>query len=239
LKRYIIFLLTAFFCTYASAAISIYPIEVSVGNSGASKIEVMSQSDKVAFVKVVVKKIVNAGTPLEKEIDVDAPDESGLIATPMKLAVTAGATRVVRLVNLNPPEKESTWRVYFEEVNAEEYESGLGQVKKNKKDASVSVNIIWGALVHLLPSVQTTKLDLNEKTFEFTNTGTVRIALNEIGECTSEKDCNWSKIGGTIYPGSRMKIKSFIYHPEKNYRIKIKNLINGKVDEIPVNIIRG
>ncbi len=42
-----------------------------------SKIEVISSSETVAFVKVGVKKIINPGTPHEKELEVEGLDRKG------------------------------------------------------------------------------------------------------------------------------------------------------------------
>lgn len=228
-----------FFCCYVSAAVTVYPIEVNVGKDGASKIQIMSQSNKVSFVKVIQKKIINAGTPQEKEVSVTAPDESGLIVTPIKLAITPGATRVARLLTLNPPAKESTWRVYFEEVSADDYKSEENPGNHKKTDANVGVNIVWGALVHVLPQNQTASLELDDRTVEFINTGTVRIPILEIGECSSKDNCVWKKAGATIYPDMRVRIRSFTYHPNHTYKVKYKNVVNGKTEEIPLALRAG
>lgn len=53
------------------ANMSIYPMSVEVGETGATQIRVMSQSDAVQFVKVTEKQIINPGTPQEKEVSVE------------------------------------------------------------------------------------------------------------------------------------------------------------------------
>lgn len=112
-----LFLAGFFSCGQVCAGVSVYPIEVSINSGGNSKIEVMSQAKDVSFVRITAKKIVNPGTPEEKEIPVNITGDDSLIVTPQKLAITPGGVRIVRLVTLTPPEKETTWRVYFEEAS--------------------------------------------------------------------------------------------------------------------------
>jgi P pilus assembly chaperone PapD len=76
--------------------------------------------------------------------------EGGVVVTPEKFALAAGAMRVVRLVSLTPPEKETTWRVYFEGVK--QPDSIIpGKAESPAATATLGVNVIWGALIHLAP----------------------------------------------------------------------------------------
>ncbi|MGX8942514.1 hypothetical protein ACWWJF_22320 [Symbiopectobacterium sp. Eva_TO] len=95
-----------YYCASANAEVDIYPIEVGIGNKGASQIQVFSRSDKVSFVRVT-EKIINPGTPLEKEISANMTSDGALVITPQKLAVSPGGQRLVRLVAVNLPEKET------------------------------------------------------------------------------------------------------------------------------------
>lgn len=225
--------------SYANAGISVYPIEVNMGKSGNTKIEVMSQSDKVSFVKVTEKKIINAGTPQEKEIGVDGVDDGGLIITPLKLAITPGSSRSVRLVTLNPPEKETTWRVYIQEVSAEEFNSVDDNRIQRKTSAQVGVNIVWGALVHVLPRQPSFSLGLDPKSGQISNTGTSRVKIQNIGECSSEDKCIWKKSGASIYPDTHVSIFPFKYRPGYSYKVRFLGIPNGENKEIPLNLIGG
>lgn len=225
--------------SYASAGISVYPIEVNLGNSGNTKIEVMSQSDKVSFVKVSEKKIINAGTPQEKEVGVEGVDDGGLIITPLKLAITPGSSRIVRLVTLNPPEKETTWRVYIQEVSAEEFNSVDNNKPQRKASAEVGVNIVWGALVHVLPRRPVFSLGFDPKSGMIFNTGNSRIKIQQIGECSSKGNCVWKKSGASVYPDTHVNVFPFKYNPGASYKVRFLGIPNGENKEIPINLING
>ncbi|NIE54784.1 fimbrial protein [Pantoea sp. Ap-870] len=225
--------------SYASAGISVYPIEVNLGSSGNTKIEVMSQSDKVSFVKITEKKIINAGTPQEKEVAVDGVDDGGLIITPLKLAITPGSSRIVRMVTLNPPEKETTWRVYIQEVSAEEFNSADDNKPQSKASAEVGVNIVWGALVHVLPRQTVFSLGFSPKSGLVFNNGTSRIKIKEIGECSSGGGCVWKASGASVYPDTHVKIFPFKYKPGSSYKVRFLGIPNGEKKEIPLNLING
>lgn len=222
------------FSFYSNASITVYPIELNIGATGNAKIEVMSQSDKVSFVKVTEKKIIDAGTAREREVEVQGIDADGLIITPLKLAVTPGSSRIIRLVTLNPPEKETTWRVYVKEISADEFNSADGNVSHNQTNARVGVNIIWGALVHVLPRQPSSSLGLNIRDYHIYNTGTLRIKINAIGECRSDKDCKWIQSGQTIYPETNLKIFPFKFSPSNTYKVKYTGITDGKISEIPL-----
>ena len=106
---YVAALSLPFFSEMALANMSVYPMELNVDKSGAAQIKVASKTDDIQFIRVRQKKILNPGTAQEKEIDVASWKEGGVVVTPEKFALAAGAMRVVRLVSLTPPEKETTW----------------------------------------------------------------------------------------------------------------------------------
>ena len=133
-----------FFSEMAMANMSVYPMELNVDRSGAAQIKVASKTDDIQFIRVRQKKILNPGTAQEKEIDVASWKEGGVVVTPEKFALAAGAMRVVRLVSLTPPEKETTWRVYFEGVK--QPDSIIpGKAESPAATATLGVNVIWGA----------------------------------------------------------------------------------------------
>lgn len=199
----------------------------------------MSQSDKVSFVKITEKKIINAGTPQEKEVAVDGVDDGGLIITPLKLAITPGSSRIVRMVTLNPPEKETTWRVYIQEVSAEEFNSADDNKPQSKASAEVGVNIVWGALVHVLPRQTVFSLGFSPKSGLVFNNGTSRIKIKEIGECSSGGGCVWKASGASVYPDTHVKIFPFKYKPGSSYKVRFLGIPNGEKKEIPLNLING
>ena len=147
---YLAALSMSFFAEMTQANMSVYPMELNVDSSGTAQIRVASKSDDIQFIRVRQKKILNPGTPQEKEVEMAAWKDGGVVVTPEKFALAAGALRIVRLVSLTPPEKESTWRVYFEGVKQPDSILPV-QSSGTPASAKLGVNVIWGALVHLAP----------------------------------------------------------------------------------------
>ncbi|MDX7626713.1 fimbrial protein, partial [Enterobacter bugandensis] len=100
---------------------SVYPMEESVDTKGISQIKLIFKSDEVQFVKITLKKIMNPGTSSEKEVTADESNADEVAVVPAKIALAAGTERVVRIVSLLPPKKETTWRAYFESVDEREF----------------------------------------------------------------------------------------------------------------------
>lgn len=228
-----------FLSSVVRAGITVYPIETSVGDKGVSQIQVMSRGDQVAFVKVTEKKIINAGTPEEKETEADMTGKGALIITPQKIAVSPGGERTVRLVVVDPPEKETTWRVYFEEVSGRDF-NDISEVPDSKKtSAEVGVNFVWGALVHVAPQHPVISLKIDGRTGKLINDGTLRIPLTETGMCFSSGECRWHKEEATLYPDTRVKVKSLNLQVGTEYRARFKNWLSGKSEEILLPVIAG
>lgn len=194
----------------ACANMSVYPMEVALNNQGAAQIQTLSQSGEAQFIKVSIKKIERPATPFEKEIAVNDAVSPSLIATPDKFALASGSQRIIRLISLQPPEKETAWRVYFEAVGApDELKNKPGQ--DNKITNQVGINLVWGVLVHIPPKKPV--LSLRQLTgSEVKNDGTVRIVIREVGICPQGKmsgSCQWKKEHATVYPDETLTFKSW------------------------------
>ncbi|WP_172912806.1 fimbrial protein [Pantoea stewartii] len=214
------------------ASMNIYPMEAQVTQNGVSELQVSSKSTDVQFIKVIEKKIINTGTKDEKEVSVDMASGDGLTITPQKLALTAGGTRIVRLISLKPPVQETTWRVYFEGVT----ENKFNNIKVTGKEAaSVGINIVWGVLVHVAPEHVSVDLKYNTDDNSISNNGTIRTEINEIAECSKDSECLWTKYRVNIYPGTRIKNKSFHFKPGGVYKVKFYNWISGKNEEVTLH----
>lgn len=230
-------LLAWFYCPPLHAAMYVYPMETTVSETGASQIRVISQDNDVQFIKIKLKQIINPATDNEREIDSDMSDASQLIVTPQKIALSAGGERLVRLVSLNPPQKETTWRVYFEGVNEDVYNLSNQKNRNIIGEANVGVNIIWGALVHVAPQKVNASLVYNFSTGKVINNGTIRIPVKEVGVCNSFSECKWEKKELTFYPGSALPIDGIKIFPSMTYKIKYFNWIKNttEVMELPVS----
>lgn len=217
------------------AAMYVYPMETSVGENGASQIRVISQDNEVQFVKIKLKQILSPATNKEREVDSDMSDANQLIVTPQKIALAAGGERIVRIVSVNPPQKETTWRAYFEGVNEDAYNLNSGEDKNTAGDAQVGVSIIWGALVHVAPKKVIASVEYSPSSGKVLNTGTVRIPVKELGTCRSASDCTWEKKELTLYPDCELSIPGATFLPGKTYKIKYFNWIKNttEVMELP------
>jgi P pilus assembly chaperone PapD len=100
------------------AGIDFYPMEIGL-KSDNQTIQIHAAGDKTEFIKVKVKKIINPGMPNESLQDYNPALDSELIVSPQKLAVTPSTTRLVRILTMNKPQKETAWRIYMEGVSPE------------------------------------------------------------------------------------------------------------------------
>lgn len=225
-------LLLSSLCSLSQAAMTVYPMEVSLGQKGAAKIRVISQDNNVQFVKVSLKKIADPGTPKEHEIDANAMDKSNLIITPQKIALAAGSERIVRLVSVTQPEKETTWRVYFEGVSEDMFNDPDNSSAKGKSSANVGVNVIWGALIHVAPKdiIASLKYKINSSTI--INDGTVRIPVKELATCDDAGKCVWAKKNITVYPNTEIAFPGLTFTSNKHYKVKYVNWLTRTTEEI-------
>lgn len=216
----------------ASAAMTVYPMETAVGETGSAKIRVMSQDEKIQFIRITVKKIIEPGTKNEKEIPVGIADQSALVVTPQKLALTPGGERIVRLVSLFPPVKETTWRVYFESVPEEVFEGQSDPNVPVRSSADVGVSVIWGALVHVAPANSQISLKYTPTSAFIINDGSVRVPITEIAVCAPGNNCRWKKLKTTVYPGTEVPLGGVLFTAGNTYRIKYFDWIKNSSEEI-------
>ncbi|EQC0067436.1 MULTISPECIES: fimbrial protein [Serratia] len=230
-------LLFSLFSNVALANMSVYPMELGVDASGTAIIKVASKSDDIQFVRVTQKRILNPGTPHEKEVEIASWKKDGLIVTPAKFALAAGSMRVVRLVSLSPPTTESTWRVYFEGVKQPDVLLS-GENKTRSAEAKLGVNVIWGALVHIAPERPKVSLEINPALGEVINTGNVRVPLKEIGFCRANASCKWIKEDATVYPGTQRKLKSLSANSGATYKFRYFNWLSKTSEEAELPVAK-
>lgn len=234
---YAIVLSLSFFSEISVANMSVYPMELNVDGSGTAQISVASKSDDIQFIRVKQKKILNPGTAQEKEIDVASWKEGGVVVTPEKFALAAGAMRVVRLVSLAPPEKETTWRVYFEGVK--QPDSIIpSKAESPAATARLGVNVIWGALIHLAPEKSVVSLTIDPLRGTLKNNSTLRVPLREIGVCDADSSCRWIKEDATIYPDTERKLKTLTKVQGQKYKFRYFNWLNKSAEEADLPVVQ-
>ncbi|MBD9646049.1 fimbrial protein [Pantoea sp. PNT02] len=194
----------------AWANMSVYPMEVTLNNQGAAQVQTLSQSGEAQFIRVSIKRIERPATPFEKEILVEDAVSPSLIATPDKFALASGSQRIIRLISLQPPEKETAWRVYFEAVAAPD-ELKDKSPQNNNISNQVGINLVWGVLVHIPP--RNARLSLTQSASgEVKNAGTVRVVIREVAVCSkqhSSSSCQWKKEHATVYPDETLRFKAW------------------------------
>lgn len=240
--RSLIFGVTSIFCLFMSAhtvaAMYVYPMEASLDDKGTRQLTLLSKDDDVQFVKVTLKRIENPGTPQEREIVSGIGGDTGIAVVPSKIALAAGSERIVRIVSMLPPEKETTWRIYFESVDKNTFASEITGKSSNKNISTrVGVNIIWGVLLHVLPENIAVSMKYRPGSSELLNAGTVRLPLKEIGVCNKQDECKWQRKVQTIYPGMHVLLKDFTFRSGEKYRFKYTDVTTGNIKEIEPEIL--
>lgn len=221
---------STFYLEPCLANMSVYPMIVEIDSSGSSIVQVSSKSDEPQYVKVDAKIIRNPGTNKEKEESLSQWESKGLIVTPQKFALASGVKRVIRLISIEPPEKETVWRVYFEGVAAPEELQAPSE--KSDFKPKIGVNLIWGVLVHVAPLKPVVSLKIDKASGEVVNTGTLRITVKEIGVCDRQDSCKWFPENLTVYPDTSRKIKRINLNSRDTYKIRYFNWIDKTNQEL-------
>ncbi len=229
-----------FYSYFGWASFDIYPIEVTLKKQ-ASVIQLLSHTDHQEFVQATVKQIINPGTPQEKEIDFDPNTTSSIIVSPQKMVLNPNVMKKVRIFGVQQPDKETVWRVYFKGVSPKVFNDNTA--KNNKQnDANVSINITWGALVHVEPKIVQTAMVYDPVQHVIRNTGTVRVKVRSFGVCSQTDHCQWYPLQGSLYPEMTKKVgddKKDASLNDKNpgifYQIKYQDLSDNSEKIIRLN----
>lgn len=133
-------LLLACLAPISYANMSVYPMSVDMNNQGEGNVRVISRTNDVQFIKTTIVKISDAGTAKEKENEIKTGDPNAIVVMPPKFALPAGASKMVRLVSMEPALQETTYRVKFEAVS--QLDDPLEGTKGTK--TQLNINLIWG-----------------------------------------------------------------------------------------------
>ncbi|WP_396015047.1 hypothetical protein [Escherichia coli] len=212
MMKVIFYLVISLFIPCAYANFMVYPMSTNLQGDGSSLIRIYSKSGDILYVKTRVVKIINPGSPDEKEVNVPGWAEGGIVVSPAKIIVPAGGNRAVRLVSLSHPEQETLYRVYFEGVPSANDLSGDIASSTDKKKASVSLNIIFGVLVRVLPKVEHIQLNVirgSKGEISLRNDGNVRVGITGIDLCPTEKNsdnCVHHSYARSLYPEQQTSV---------------------------------
>ncbi len=203
------------------AGISVYPISVPMQKSGGAQISVTTNSATTEYVKTTVKKINNPGTAQENETTISQSSGNGIVVTPEKFGLAPGTTRIIRLINIQQPQTEEAYRVYFEGV------PGLNNNNSEAKSpAKLGISMIWGVLVNVPPATPRLDFTLDPASRVVSNTGNIHLKIESIGLCPqqlTDEGCKWSKpVKNSIYPNQHATLDPALFKGN-NYRVvKVK-----------------
>lgn len=205
------------------AGISVYPISVPMQKSGGAQISVTTNSADTEYVKTTVKKINNPATPQENETTISQSSGNGIVVTPEKFGLAPGTTRIIRLINIQPPQTEEAYRVYFEGVPGLNSNNNKSEAKSPVK---LGVSMIWGVLVTVPPAAPRLDFTLNPSSRVVSNTGNIHLKINSIGLCPqqlTDDGCKWSKpVKNSIYPNQHATLDPALFKGANYSVVKVK-----------------
>ncbi|MGE6334544.1 pilus assembly protein [Stenotrophomonas sp. NPDC077659] len=184
----------------AHANLTVHPMRTSVDSKKAAQIRIYSQSTQPQYVQASIKRIVDPAGPDEREVDVES-SEAAIAVTPGKFALAGGGNRLIRVIPLQPVEKETAYRVYFEGVRGPDTVELAGEGERAQ--ANVGVSLVWGALVNVLPAQP--EMAVRVEGNRLRNTGTVRVGITSIADCVGAR-CTAHDLSRSLYPGNSVEL---------------------------------
>lgn len=192
------------------ANMSVYPMAVDMNDQGEGSVRVISRTDDIQYIKTTILSISGRSTPQEKETEIKTGDPTSIVVMPPKFALPAGASKMVRIVAMEPVQEETTYRVKFEAVP--QLDDPLEGTGAKTTTSQLTINLIWGVLVSVPPANPQLKMSLNSSS-GIMNDGNQRFKILKVGLCKksqTEKDCAWQDVDKNIYPHSSYMPKSIL-----------------------------
>lgn len=204
MQKIILFLCLLILPPIANANFMVYPISKDIKEGDSELIRIYSKSKDVQYIKVYTKKVINPGTKGEYEADIPNWD-GGLTTTPSRIILPGGGSKSIRLTQLKASNTEEVYRVYFESVKPEKQED----ISKNSSiKTELSVNIIYAALIRVLPSDSKKNVSVSRSPSDniiINNTGNVRIGIKDVFFCKTQNindGCVKKTYNKNVYPNS-------------------------------------
>jgi len=185
----------------AHANLTIHPMRAAVDARQGAQIRVYSQSTQPQYVQTRLLRIVNPAAAGEEELEVEAAD-AAIAITPGKFALAGGGNRLIRVIPLHAVEKEAAYRLYFEGVKGPD-EAGLDGDGEGAQ-ANVGVSLVWGALVNVIPNNGSVELQLKGSTL--LNTGTLRVGITSVADCSTDGACRAHELSHSLYPDAEVEL---------------------------------
>lgn len=159
------------------------------------------------FAEVEVLEVKSPGTDKEERVVVRNPEEIGLIATPKRLVVPKGGSRIVRLVNLaGHGSAERVYRVNIKPVAAPENDSDA----TDKKSMSIKILIAYQLLIFVAPEKAELQIEGHREgnTLMLMNKGNVNAYFYDGRQCNAgeEKEQCATLDSFRLYPGNERRV---------------------------------
>lgn len=205
IMNFIVFLGLSFPIISVKASIQVSPMNITLTSVDqySGTVRVFSDSDETQYIKTSVKRIINPGTPQQKEVSVSPDEEVGIVVSPQRFILPRQSSHLVRILPVNIPKKEGVYRVYISSLPDDD----IAHADNKEGNAQITINVIWGVLVYVTPEQSGVSLSYNATSGKLTNTGNVHVNISEYGFCQSENNCKWEVFNHSIYPEMSYVIK--------------------------------
>lgn len=191
-------LVVAFYALPAQAefAMSEMILDFSEKKPRQKDIEILSHSKETQYIATETYIVENANSENEKRTLVKDPTKSGLMITPNKMVLSAGARKTMRFLLLEPPsDKEKIYRVAVKPV--------IQGVEAPGKGLALKVLVGYEALVIVRPVNAKIELAVERKgnSITITNNGNTNANIQSGRQCDAiGEDCKPINVG-RIYAG--------------------------------------
>jgi len=218
--------LTLLLALPAQANLTVHPMRAWVDAKRTTQIRLYSQSTQPQYIQVSLRQIIDPAGTQEREVEVE-PSQAAVAITPGKFAVAGGGNRLIRVIPLQPVMQETAYRIYFEGVRGPE--EGAEEPTEGAR-ASVGVNLVWGALVNVLPVDGTAQARIEGNTLH--NEGTLRLGITSIADCQGSL-CTAHDISRSLYPGSSLTLP-FVSMPGHTVQLRYRLSRDGQREHLQV-----
>jgi P pilus assembly chaperone PapD len=202
--RALIVCFTAFTSQLALAAMELNNVifHFEPGQPSRQDVEVFNGDDQPMYVEIQPQVVLSPGEAGEGRAPITDPRQAGLLVTPNKLIVPPGATKIVRLVNLENTDHERVYRIAAKPV--------VGGVEA--KQSGLKVMIGYEVLAIVYPNDPQPHLEVERKGRVLTvrNTGNTNVLLREGFQCENPdqpKEQCAPLPGKRMYPGNEWQLQ--------------------------------
>lgn len=196
----------------AHANLTVHPMRTSVEARKGAQIRVYSQSTTAQYVQASIRRIDDPASADEREVEIE-PADAAITITPAKFALAGGANRLIRVIPLQPVEKETAYRVYFEGVRGPDD----AELDDPATRAAVGMSLVWGALVNVVPA--NGRVDVRVQGSSLINAGTLRVGLTSVADCDATGACTAHDVSRSLYPGASLQLP---FTPKPGNRLQLR-----------------